>query len=229
MMSRSDCCRQVSGRMTSPIPQGTIATSCRPTPSRTPYALAAGTGIVEPEALGPYFARHFLEGNPRLDEVRVDLTARQWARLRWTARRTMATRSWAGARPALGHGDGQRTGITLSAGVVDLLILKTSRSAFTGFMRDAFTTLPETNDRRSPPLTGTWQVRDPGSRIRPQWYRCARPCSRPLPRTRARPSSTRYAMGEAVIAATPDVQSIHLAMPNKHHAGGSVALWPGES
>jgi urate oxidase len=186
----------------------------------TVYALAAGTGIVEPEALGLVLARHFLEGNPRLDEVRIDLSARQWARLRVDG----------GADDGyafMGRGPDQRsatvmatrTAATVSAGVVDLLILKTSRSAFTGFMRDAFTTLPETTDRLlATSLTATWQYATSAVEFGPVWQRVRQTMLETFAaHDSASVQHTIYAMGEAVIAAAPDVQSIHLAMPNKHH------------
>jgi urate oxidase len=186
----------------------------------TVYAFAAGTGIVEPEALGLVLARHFLEGNPRLDEVRVDLTARQWARLRGDGG-TDDGYSFMGRGPDLRSATvvATRTGITLSAGVVDLLILKTSRSAFTGFMRDAFTTLPETTDRLlATSLTATWQYATPEVEFGPVWRRVRQTMLQTFAaHDSASVQHTIYAMGEAVIAATPDVQSIHLAMPNKHH------------
>jgi len=186
----------------------------------TIYALAAGTGIVEPEALGLVLARHFLEGNPRLDEVWVDLTAKQWARLRVNGEND-------DKYSFLGPGPDQRsatvmatrTGITLSAGVVDLLILKTSRSSFTGFMKDAFTTLAETNDRLlATSLTATWQYATPEVEFGPVWQRVRQTLLQTFAaHESASVQHTIYAMGEAVIAATPDVISIHLAMPNKHY------------
>jgi urate oxidase len=190
------------------------------TVKNTVYALAAGTGIVEPEALGLVLARHFLAGNPRLDQVRVDLTARQWARLRVEGG-TDDGYSFMGRGPELRSATvmATRTGVTLSAGVVDLLILKTSRSAFAGFMTDAFTTLPETDDRLlATALTATWQYATPDVEFGAVWQRV---CQTMLQTFAAHESAsvqhTIYAMGEAVIAATTDVQSIHLAMPNKHH------------
>jgi urate oxidase len=186
----------------------------------TIYALAAGTGIVEPEALGLVLARHFLEGNPRLDEVWVDLTAKRWARLHVNGDSDDGY-SFMGQGPDLRSATvmATRTGITLSAGVVDLLILKTSRSAFTGFMKDSFTTLVETNDRLlATSLTATWQYATPEVEFGPVWQRVRQTLLQTFAaHESASVQHTIYAMGEAVLAATPDVMSIHLAMPNKHH------------
>ena len=186
----------------------------------TIYALAAGTGIVEPEALGLILARHFLEGNPRLDEVWIDLTAKRWDRLRADGE-GHDKYSFMGPGSDLRSATvmATRTGITLSAGVVDLLILKTSRSAFTGFMKDAFTTLPETNDRLlATSLTATWQYATPEVEFGPVWQRIRETLLQTFAaHESASVQHTIYAMGEAVIAAAPDVMSIHLAMLNKHY------------
>jgi urate oxidase len=186
----------------------------------TIYALAAGTGIVEPEALGLVLARHFLEGNPRLDEVWVDLTAKPWVRLQVNGDGDDGY-SFMGRGPDLRSATvmATRTAITLSAGVVDLLILKTSRSAFTGFKKDAFTTLVETNDRLlATSLTATWQYATPEVEFGPVWQRVRQTLLQTFAaHESASVQHTIYAMGEAVIAATPDVVSIHLAMPNKHY------------
>src|SRR4029079_9333093 len=56
-----------------------------------------------------------------------------------------------------------RKGSTVTAGITDLLIMKTSKSAFAGFPRDEFTTLPETLDRLFvTSVTATWTYTDTG-------------------------------------------------------------------
>ena len=57
--------------------------------------------------------------------------------------------------------DGRRdtaTGLTVEAGVEDLVVMKTTRSAFEGFPRDRFTTLAETDDRlMATKVTAVWR------------------------------------------------------------------------
>jgi len=183
-------------------------------------ALAAGTGIVEPEALGLVLARHFLQGNPKLEEVWIDLTARQWARLRTDGDSDDGCSFMArGPDQRSATVLAARNGITLSAGVVDLLILKTSRSAFSGFMKDSFTTLTETNDRLlATSMTATWQYSTLEVEFGPVWHRVRQTMLQAFAaHDSASVQHTMNAMGEAVLAAVPEVQSIHLSMPNKHH------------
>src|ERR1700754_2671093 len=52
------------------------------TMKNTVYALAAEHAVVEPETFGIRLARHFLDRNPRLRKVRVDVSEHPWGRIR---------------------------------------------------------------------------------------------------------------------------------------------------
>ena len=189
------------------------------TMKNTVYALAARHGIQEPEAFGVMLATHFLERNPRLAEVRVDLSARTWDRVRAGGRE--AGHAFVGRGPDVRTAsvEANRTGTKLAAGVQDLLILKSSKSAFAGFLRDEYTTLPETRDRLlATSLSATWQYGPGEVAFGPAWRSV---CHALLESFAAHDSAsvqhTMYDMGEAVLAQVPDVVSIHLVMPNKHH------------
>ena len=51
------------------------------TMKNTVYALAARGQVREPEPFGLVLAAHFLERNPRLDRVRIDMTEHGWGRI----------------------------------------------------------------------------------------------------------------------------------------------------
>ena len=51
------------------------------TMKNTVYALAAREPVAEPEPFGLGSAVHFLERNPRLNRVRIDLTEHPWGRI----------------------------------------------------------------------------------------------------------------------------------------------------
>ena len=80
-----------------------------------------------------------------------------------SAAASTATRSCAGARRCGRRRRRRRATARRSRPASrDLLILKSSRSAFAGFPRDEYTTLPETRDRLlATSLTATWQYRSP--------------------------------------------------------------------
>ncbi len=189
------------------------------TMKNTVYALAARHGIQEPEVFGTTLATHFLERNPRLTEVRVDLSARAWDRVSSGGRED--GHAFVGRGPdmrtaSVGVG---RTGRIIAGGVRDLLILKSSRSAFAGFLKDEFTTLPETEDRLlATSLTATWNYHTGDVAYGPVWQNVRQALLDSFAgHDSASVQHTMYAMGKAVLAAVPDVEVIHLVMPNKHH------------
>ena len=97
-------------------------------------------------------------------------------------------------------------------------MLKTTDSAFSGFPRDEYTTLPDADDRiLATSVTASWKYR-PGiadftvrDHIREALVETfAKHMSRSL-------QETLYAMGEAALAACADATEITLTMPNRHH------------
>ena len=99
----------------------------------TVYALAAREPVGEPEAFGLRLARHFLDRNPKLRRVRVDLDRPRLGADRRRRPRARTRRSCAAAptreRRRCSAG---ATARVVGAGVADLLILKSARSAFCG-------------------------------------------------------------------------------------------------
>ena len=107
----------------------------------------------------------------------------------------------------------------VTSGVKGLVILKTSRSAFKGFLRDSLTTLPNAEDRLlGTEATITWPYTEPIAD-----YRAARKgILDTLLSTFALHESlsvqhTLYAMAEAALAAEPRISEMSLTMPNRHN------------
>lgn len=189
------------------------------TMKNTVYALAAQAPVAAPEAFALQLAAHFLSRNPRLQRVRVDVCEHPWGRIPVGNRDhgQAFVRHGAETRTATVRQD--RASAAAGAGIRDLLILKSSRSAFTGFLRDEYTTLPDAADRLlATSLTATWRYADTSVEFGQAW----RAVRTTLLETFAEHDSrsvqhTLYAMGEAVLAAVAEVSSVRLVMPNKHH------------
>jgi urate oxidase len=189
------------------------------TMKNTVYALAATNSVGEPEAFGRVLAEHFLERNPRLRRVRIDLTEQAWGRIAIGAREhgQAFVRQSAEARSASVQGQGDR--ITIGAGVKDLVILKSSRSGFTGFLRDAYTTLPDVADRiLATALTATWHYRTSDLDFNLTWRAVRNTLLEAFGEHDSRSvQHTLHAMGRAVVDNVDAVTAIRLVMPNKHH------------
>ena len=117
------------------------------TMKNTVYALAAREPVTDPEAFGLRLALHFLDRNPRLRRVRIDLVEHPWRSIEIGGRPHGQSFMRRGPDVRTATIKASRDRISVSAGIRRLLILKSSHSAFAGFPRDEFTTLPETRDR----------------------------------------------------------------------------------
>ena len=187
------------------------------TMKNTVYAIARQDPIVHVEAFALRLADHFL-AKRAVSRARISAVEHAWTRLsvdgrphphafvqpggeQWT---TVVTRDASGA--------------AVTSGVTGLVVLKTTDSAFSGFPRDAYTTLPNTEDRiLATSMTASWDYR-PGTSD----FGARDAVRRALVETFAAHMSrsvqhTLYAMGEAALAACADVAEITITMPNRHH------------
>ena len=109
------------------------------------------------------------------------------------------------------------------AGVRDLAIMKTTGSGFVDYVQDEYTTLPPTTDRiMATRLCAAWRFAAAGGGRPPDYGATARAIRAALLRVFAASYSysvqdSLYRMGEAALAAAPDITEITLAMPNVHY------------
>jgi urate oxidase len=189
------------------------------TMKNTVYALAARDGAGEPEAFGMMLGRHFIDRGPKLTRVLVDLDDHGWSHIADGAREHGQAFVRRGPELRTARVVTDRRNVSVASGITDLIIMKTSHSAFAGFPRDEFTTLPETHDRLlATALTATWTYADADVEFGPL-FRTVRST---LLDAFARHDSlsvqhTLYAMGEVVLGTFDNVASITLEMPNRHH------------
>ena len=113
----------------------------------TVYALAKENPVEPIEGFGRTLARHFLGATQACERVRIRIAKHGWDRIAVGGRphRHSFVRGSGERRMAYVHAD--RGGQRFEAGIEDLEVLKTTRSAFEGYIKDRFTTLPETKDR----------------------------------------------------------------------------------
>ena len=189
------------------------------TMKNTVYALAAAEPVGDPEAFGLRLGYHFLDRNPKLRQVRIDLTEHLWRPIEIGGRPHGQAFMQRGpdARTALVKAGRDRTRV--GAGISKLMILKSSHSAFAGFPRDEYTTLPETTDRLlATSLTATWKYGDLDAEFGPRWHAVRQTLLEAFAEHDSRSvQHTMHAMGQAVLDTCPEVTAIRLVMPNKHH------------
>lgn len=107
---------------------------------------------------------------------------------------------------------------TIQSGIRDLLILKSTGSGFENYPKDEFTTLRETSDRiLATFFSATWtfeklpkNCRAANESILSAMLKVFAENFSPSAQT------TLFQMGEAALAACPEIEQVDLAMPNKH-------------
>jgi urate oxidase len=189
------------------------------TMKNTVYALASQQPVGEIEEFGLRLTNHFLENNPQVRNVRVALSERQWARIRVEGR----PHPWAfvagrpDSRTALVSGT--RAGLSIQAGIEDLLVLKSNESAFEGYIHDRFTTLPETSDRIfATVVKANWSYSHRDVAFGRFWEGARSILLETFAQHRSESvQHTLYAMAGAVLDAFGEIDAIRLSMPNKHH------------
>ena len=189
------------------------------TMKNTVYALAARDGGGEPEAFGLALGRHFIDRNPKLNRVNIDLIDHGWDRITIGDRENGSAFVRRGPELRTARIVADRSGTTITAGITDLLIMKTSKSAFAGFPRDEFTTLPETHDRLFvTSLTTTWKYVDDEIDFAAMFSSVRTTLLESFAQHESLSvQHTLYAMGQVVLDTIEAVDSIRLEMPNRHH------------
>jgi|SRR5579871_69450 len=177
----------------------------------TVYVLARKHDITSIEEFSQLLIQHFLHGNPQIAEVRVDISEHVWSRIANDA----FTR---GGQKRTALVVGERDSVTVTAGIEDLVVLKTSGSAFEGYMHDPYTTLKETKDRIfATEVRATWRYASVDLDFNADWHGIRQTILDTFARHRSRSvQHTLHAIGEHVLESFPEVAEIQLAMPNKH-------------
>jgi urate oxidase len=187
------------------------------TMKNTVYAFARREDIPQAEPFLISLAEHFSQ-KPGVARVTLTAAEHPWAR---------ASTGGSPAPHAFVQSDAadwtavvtrERDATRVVSGLRNLVVLKTTDSAFRGFPRDQYTTLPETRDRiLATAVTASWTYRTASTD-----FTARERIRRAMVETFAVHVSesvqhTLHAMGEAALAACADVTQITLRLPNRHH------------
>jgi urate oxidase len=185
------------------------------------FAKEKGVGAIEEFALT--LGDHFLEASAAADGARVEIEEYPWERISvdGTGHDHSFVRSGAGIRTTVVNveGRGAERKAHVVSGIRDLTVLKSTGSEFHGFLKDKYTTLPETNDRiLATSLVARWRY----DHTDVDWDKSYDEIKGLLLEQFAKIHSlalqqTLYGMGEAVLQRHPEVAEIKFSAPNKHH------------
>jgi urate oxidase len=184
----------------------------------TVYALARRFGVASAEEFGLHLARHFT-AVPSVDRAQVRIEHYGWRRIH--AAGTPHPHSFerlAGTRVTSVR-VGADGGAEVVAGLDDLVLLKTSGSEFQGFLTDPYTTLEPTEDRLlATAVQARWRIAGTSADWDASFAGARAALVEAFAATYSRSlQQTLYAMGQAVLAARPEICEVRLLLPNKHH------------
>lgn len=195
---------------------GLLATD---TMRNTVYALATDRLTGSIEDFGLALVDHFLETGPTVERVWVEITQFLWSRIEVDGQpHDHSFIRGRGERKAKVSGDesGERR---VEAGIRDVYILKTTNSGWEGFLRDRFTTLPDTNDRiLATTVTARWVYNTTDADFDRLWNGVLDQTLKTFT-DHYSPSAqyTLYRIGKAVLEAFPEIEKIWYSFPNVHY------------
>jgi urate oxidase len=193
------------------------------TQKNTAFAFAKEKGVGAIEDFALTLGDHFLDAAPAADGARVEIEEYPWERITvdGSEHDHSFVRSGSGIRTTVVNVEGRgadRKAYVVS-GISDLTVLKSTGSEFHGFLKDKYTTLPETDDRiLATSLVARWRY----DHTDVDWDKSYDDIKRLLLEQFAKIHSfalqqSLYGMGEAVLEQHPEVAEIKFSAPNKHH------------
>jgi urate oxidase len=167
---------------------------------------------------------YLLARNPQVSSAEVAIHSHLWKRLS-VGGRPYPTAFMRGSeeRQTTVVARAQGSSFSIKSGLRDMTVLKTAQSAFTGYIKDSLTTLPETTDRLfGTALRAEWAYIDEAITEGIAFNKVREHLREALVSTFAQHDSlsvqqTLYAMGEAALGHTDIIDEIYMLMPNKHN------------
>jgi urate oxidase len=189
------------------------------TMKNTVYSLARASSAASMEEFAVELVSHFIETNPHAGSAEVRIQATQWKHI--AADGEEFPTAFTHAEDKIGTTAvtySRITGFVIASGFEKLWLLKTAKSAFTGYLKDRLTTLKETRDRLFGTLANaSWRYA--GKDV--DFNGLRQHAESALLKSFATHDSlsvqqTLYAMAQAALEAVPEMAEIYLFMPNKH-------------
>ena len=194
------------------------------TMKNTVYAFARDRLDGPPEAFGLELARHFA-GYEVCSRATIDIHEHRWSRVVTDAGPAPDAFARTGDLTRLASVSASSDGaIAVEAGLDDLTVMKTTKSGFSGFDRDRYTTLPEVDDRlMATKMRVTWgysaaAAGAEGFAFDDAWERARAALLHSLAEHFS-PSvqASIWIMAGEMMDAEPSIDWVRMVLPNLHH------------
>ncbi len=192
------------------------------TMKNTVYAFARDHMSGATEDYGLALARHFA-AYPQVDRAVITLREHPWERIPLAVGDAPDAFIRSGDLIRVAIVGATKLGASVEAGVEELTVMKTTKSAFTGFERDAYTTLPETDDRvMATKISALWgyaeTAAEPGFDFDASFNRAKTTLLTVLAEHFSPSVQTSiWVMASAMLEAEPSIDWVRMVLPNLHH------------
>jgi urate oxidase len=189
------------------------------TMKNTVYALAKQKRMESPEEFSLRLADHFLTKHAQVSRARIEASETLWTRFTSGKKPHPHTFTRSGDEKHTAQVIATRKEKIVQAGIKGLIVLKTTDSAFEGFLRDQFTTLREDRNRiLATVVRAAWTYRSGKVEFESTWHGVRQTLLESFADHDSKSlQQTLYAMGEAVLEKFPVIREMHLSLPNKHY------------
>lgn len=190
------------------------------TMKNTVYSVARDSKAATLEEFAMELGDYLLGNNPQVSKASIEIDEQAWERMIVDGEPEATTFKLNGPETQTVCAVKQKSGAwRLTSGVDGLTILKTTKSAFTGYIKDKLTTLKPATDR----ILGTratvkWDYASSNLDFTAVRARIVRALLKEFAGHMSMSvQHTLFAMGKAALEAAPEIERIHLTMPNLHH------------
>jgi urate oxidase len=196
------------------------------TMKNTVYSIARASKAMTMEDFAMELGDYLLSNNAQVTRASIEIEEKSWERVTVDGRTEATTFRMGGPelRTTLVERE-KNGGWVVSSGFAGLTILKTTKSAFTGYLKDRLTTLKPATDR----ILGTcatirWDYISPGQSFAEVRERIIAALLKEFAgHDSMSVQHTLFDMGKAALNAAPEIARIHLSLPNLHHLPADLA------
>jgi urate oxidase len=191
------------------------------TQKNTAYVWAKTHPVDPMEEYGLSLARHFVDDVAPIEAARIEIERFDWSRVEVGGDEHDHTWVRSGQEVRTAAVTVEPGGTHVVQGLKDLVVLKSTGSAFKDFLTDEYTTLAPTDDRvMATSLVAKWRLSGELDGI--DWNEMYAGVRRRMLERFASLHSlalqqTLWHMGKDVLEAYPEIAEIRLTAPNKHH------------
>jgi urate oxidase len=184
----------------------------------TVYVLAAQHPLKNIESFATTLATHFISRYEQVDKVTISIAEELWQRIHLKGEAHAHAFSGAGAEKRTTKVEQTREQVTIESGITDLRVVKTTNSAFEGFIRDQYTTLPETKDRIfGTSISAVWQYASGDIDFNDAYLKVREIVLEIFAEHMSLSvQQTLHEIGQEALKHCPYINEISLTMPNEH-------------